>query len=312
VKKEHIMQNTTVKLVNKINRRQFLKKTAVGMVGAGTVFIAGKIVVSPPDMGLPNPYPVVPNRKPAIPPYNNEETLAFNEHQYKLVATLAALIVSADEDMLEPLVRGVVDYVDGLVAAYERKRAIYKKGLKWIDRFSQGKYGSGKDFLNLGINEQIELLRVIDESHVMRYRSVSNILQRIHRKINGIWDDLFGAGKLAYFFQIVRRDVISGYYSNPATWRDIGYFGPPQPNGYPSFSNAPDSANYSGPIRFVDNISCQVCHKEGQHPRGGLIDHTCTTCHRPHSPWSYDQNDFYLEDHVGVIFSNPDRKNGGS
>jgi hypothetical protein len=103
-------------------------------------------------------------------------------------------------------------------------------------------------------------------------------------------------------------DTCDGYFSNPVSWKVVGYFGPPQPNGYPDFSEPPSSANYTDSIRPVDNASCLICHKEGKHPRGGLINHTCTTCHRPHSPWQYDKDSFYLEDHIEFLFPNPDRK----
>lgn len=302
------MGNTAMKVSNKINRRLFIKKAAFGIFGAGAVLFTSKIIVSPPDMGLPDPYPQMPEKKSVIPPFHKKK-LFLDEHQCALIATLAAIIIPTGDEFGN-LEIGVVDYIDKLMAEQKNKRTIYTQGLKWIDQFSQDKYGSGKVFLNLGLKQQIDLLRLIDESHVMRHRSVSNILHRIHRKINVIWDDMFGAGKHSKFFSVIRRDVLAGYFSNPLSWKDIGYYGPPQPNGYPNFSNPPDSVNYSDPVRFVDNISCRVCHNEGKHPRGGLIDQTCTTCHRPHSPWQYDQEAFYLEDHVSVVFSNPDRKKG--
>jgi hypothetical protein len=289
-----------------INRRQFIKKSVVGILAAGGTFTVGRIIVSPPNMELPDPYPELPNQKLDIPTYN-KNALFFDEHQYALVATLSALIIPTDDDP-GATEAGVVDYIDSVVAGSEKKKALYTRGLKWIDEFSQNKYGSGKDFLSLSLKRQIYLLRLINEAHSMRWRKVSSFLQRLDRKIDTIWDDLFGIGKNSYFFKVIRSDVCEGYFSNPISWRVVGYYGPPQPNGYANFSDPPSSANYTGSIRSVDNTSCLICHKEGNHPRGGLINHTCTACHRPHSPWSYDKEAFYLEDHIEFLFPNPDRK----
>jgi gluconate 2-dehydrogenase gamma chain len=293
-------------MLNNISRRQFIKKSVIGALVAGGAFATGKIIVSPPDMGLPNPYPELPDRKPDMPPYNNN-ALFFNEHQYALVATLAALIIPTDDDP-GASEAGVVDYIDSVVAGSEKKQAIYVKGLKWIDGFSRKTYGTGKDFLNLSLKRQIDLLRLINETHSMRRRKVSSFLQRLNRKIDTVWDDFFGVGKNANFFNVIRRDVCDGYFSNPVSWKVVGYFGPPQPDGYPNFSDPPSSANYTGSLRSVDNKTCLICHQEGKHPRGGLINQTCTTCHRPHSPWPYDKDAFYLEDHIEFLFPNPDRK----
>ena len=296
---------------NKMNRRQFMKKSAIGILGAGTLLTAGKIIVSPPDMELTDPYPELPDRRPVIPPYN-KAALFFSEHQYALVATLAALIVPTDDDP-GATEAGVADYIDTLVAGSEERQVVYTKGLKWLDEFSQERYGSGKDFLSLSLKKQIDLLRLIDEIQSMRFRPVSSFLQRVHRKINKIWDDLFGAGENSKFFNKVRKDVFYGYYSSPVSWKVVGYFGPPQPNGYPNFSNPPSSGNYTGSVQPIRNRTCLICHEDTMtHPKGGLINHTCASCHRPHSPWPYDKVAFHLEDHIGFLFPNPDQKKGGN
>ena len=288
------------------SRRRFIKRAAIGILGVGAMLTTGKAAVSPPDMGLPDPYPELPDRKAVTPPYNHK-SLFFSEHQYDLIATLAALIIPTD-DTAGATEAGVANYIDSLVAESQNRQAIYAKGLKWLDDLSMER--SDKDFLGLDLNEQIDLLRVLDETSSMRDRPVSGSLQRVNRKIDKIWDDVFGVGENSRVFKIIRQDVIEGYYTSPISWEGLGYFGPPQPVGYPDFSDPPSSANYTGSVRLVNNVSCKKCHEEGRHPRGGLIDLTCTTCHRPHSPWPYDRKAFRLEDHIGFVFPNPDRKKG--
>jgi gluconate 2-dehydrogenase gamma chain len=291
-------------LIN-VNRREFIKKLSIGALATGGLLTAGPIIASAPDMKLPDPYPELPDWKPSIPSYNNQ-ALFFDEHQYALVAILAAIIIPSDDDP-GATEAGVVDYIDRSVADSEKRQRMYTKGLKWIDDLSQEEYGT--DFLTLDIEEQINLLRRIDESATMRQRPASGFMERVDRKIDKIWDDQFGIGKNSVFFRTIHRDVIFGFYSSPISWQPIGYFGPPQPVGYLDFSQPPSSANYTGSVRQVRNESCLICHNEGKkHPRGKLIDHTCNTCHRPHSPWPRKKNGFYLEDQIEVIFSSPDRK----
>ena len=288
-----------------VDRREFIKKIGIGALATGGLLTVGGVIVSPPDMKLPDPYSEIPDWKPAIPAYN-DQALFFSEHQYALVATIAAIIIPSDDDP-GATEAGVVDYIDRSVADSEKRQGVYTKGLKWMDDLSQEEYGT--DFLTLDLKEQINLLRQIDESATMRTRPVSGLMGRVDRKIDKIWDDQFGIGKKSVFFKTIRRDVIFAFYSSPISWQAIGYFGPPQPVGYLDFSQPPSSANYTGSVRQIRNESCLICHNEGKkHPRGKLIDYTCSTCHRPHSPWPRKKNAFYLEDQVEVIFSSPDRK----
>ena len=288
-----------------INRREFIKKLGIGALATGGLLTVGGVIVSPPDMKLPDPYPELPDWKPAIPAYN-DKALFFDEHQYALVATLAAIIIPSDDDP-GATEAGVVDYIDRSVADSDKRQGIYRKGLKWLEDLSQEEYGT--DFLTVDLMKQIELLRRIDETATVRSRPVSSFMERLDRKIDNVWDSQFGIGYHSVFFKTLHRDVILAFYSDPISWQAVGYYGPPQPVGYLDFSQPPSSANYTGSVRQIRNESCLICHDEGKkHPRGKLIDHTCNTCHRPHSPWPRKKNAFYLEDQVEVIFSSPDRK----
>ncbi len=293
-------------MTNKTTRRQFIKVSALGIIGAGATVSIGASIVLPPDMDLPNPYPQIPKENVQIPDYH-DNVVFFDEHQYKLVATLAALIIPTDDTPGATEAR-VADFIDEKVAASKREQKAYKRGLNWLDSFSVQAYGTGNSFLSLDILKQIELLRSIDEARAMRYRKVSGYFQRLKLKFDKIWDNHFGVGNKSTFFAKVRRDVIHAFYSHPASWEGIGYFGPPQPEGYPDFSDPPSSHLYTGKIRLIRNTTCQICHHEVKHPTGGLIAHNCKTCHRPHSPWPYDKNRFHLENHVEVVFPTPNRK----
>jgi hypothetical protein len=115
-------------------------------------------------MKLPNPYPELPKQASRIPK-RSSDTLFFNEHQYTLVAALAALIIPTDEDP-GATEANVVGYIDNMVSRSKKLQTQYAQGLKCIDRVCDRKYG--KDFLNLDIDGQIGLMRFIDNALAMR------------------------------------------------------------------------------------------------------------------------------------------------
>jgi hypothetical protein len=263
----------------KLTRRDFLKLSAVGLAATGAAAATARIIAIPPDTGLPEPYPVVPPREPVVPSPGGS-TRFFSDHQYALVATLAALIVPTDEDA-GATEAGVVDYIDELVAQSEREQATYVDGLAWLDEFSQEQHD--RDFLSLDVREQIDLVRSAYEAEAMRNRSISGFLERVDRKIDKIWDDLVGVGHVPKrFLSQVRRDVFYGYYSNPVSWKVVGYYGPPQPVGYPDYAGPPSAAADTDTVRPVEDETCQSCHFD-QAVKEGHVDSTeCTACHAPH------------------------------
>ncbi len=275
----------------KFSRRGFVKASTIGLLATGTVLYAGRIITQPPETELPNPYPVLPDKKPVIAPPNNG-THFFNNYQYNMVATLAAIIIPTDE---EPgaTEAGVVDYIDRLVAQSSKKQTQYVKGLNWTDNLSQKEYG--KDFLSLKVKEQVRLLRLIDETESMYHRPVYNLIERIYKKADVIWDGLFGVGNSLGFFDKIRRDVFYGYYSSPISWKVIGYYGPPQPIGYPDHFKPPSATNYIDTVRQIDSNTCQSCHfdelQKDNHKNSDNISFIyllskfkCMNCHKSHFP----------------------------
>ena len=297
-----------VKVRGKITRREFVKKSAAGILITGGLLALWRTFVSPYDRSMGCPDLKSPYWKPKIPAYN-KKALFFDEHHYALVATLAAIIIPSDE-YPGATEAGVVDFIDKLLAESDaNKQKEYSRGLAWIDEASRETYGGASDFLALDVEDQIGLLRRIDEITAVRSKPVRGFLGRLSRKIRNTWFDTFGVmDKRVRFLERLRRDVIMGFYTNPLSWMEIGYFGPPQPVGYLGFADPPSPAAYTGAVRPVQNDSCLGCHSEGKHPRGGLINHTCIACHKPHAPWTYDKNAFHLEDHIELAFPNPDRQ----
>ena len=87
-------------------------------------------------------------------------------------------------------------------------RRLIRKGCSWLDRKASGRGASGYSSLDEGNREAVmgELAGVPDGSVA------------------------------AIFFEQLRSDAFFHYYAHAASWRGMGYKGPPQPEGYPDYT----------------------------------------------------------------------------
>jgi hypothetical protein len=297
------MNSRSDTIERKLNRRNFIRSTAFGFLGTLLFFrvnlARGRKLEQAQNNSLHDEKKSTGERP--------EGFKFFNDHQRALVSDIAALIVSLEPDQTE-LADQMVSDIDRWVYESKSKKKKYTIGLNWIDAFSRNDYGADEGFLGLKESQKMDLLERMSESSEVRLRRVQNIWQRINRKLGKIWDNIFGVGRQSLFFAEIRKDAIGSYYSKAPVWFEVGYFGPPQPVGYPHFNQPPENVNHSDSARTVGNSTCLNCHETGRHSRGGIINLSCTNCHRPHSPWLYDEDQPRLEDQFGVIFPNPDKK----
>jgi hypothetical protein len=291
-----------------INRREFVIQSAKGVLAISATLSIGAskgkaFGGDPPRLNTPAKGPILN----ALAEKGEAKATFLNPHQYDMVAVLADMIVPPDE-LSGAAQTGIVDQIDAYLAQTDdNHRAIYHKGLKWLDEISRSSYGNG--FLDIESTDQMDLLHRLDKMASIASMRPRRLGPRLKRKIIRTWYQVFDImDKNIGFFITLRKDVIFAFYANPLNWNEIGYFGPPQPVGYLDYSEPPNSDRYTGKIRPVENRSCLVCHPKGTHPRGGLINHTCQTCHHPHSPWPYAEDDFHVEDHIEMAFPNLDRK----
>lgn len=88
---------------------------------------------------------------------------------------------------------------------------LIRQGLKAIDQVAQSLYS--QEFLSIGVKEQFEILASIQLAKAYPIPEWSTVPQK----------DLFN--KLLDI-------IISGYYSHPIIWQEIGHGGPAYPRGY--------------------------------------------------------------------------------
>jgi hypothetical protein len=93
----------------------------------------------------------------------------------------------------------------------KRHMRLLRAGCKWLD-FEARKTGSA-GFADLDPAAQEEIVAKAADA---RGRSLPRV-----------------------FFNVTRRNAFRAYYADPASWRDLGYRGPPQPEGYMDFTEAP-------------------------------------------------------------------------
>jgi hypothetical protein len=110
------------------------------------------------------------------------------------------------------LALGVGDKVKMKAASDYKYRRLLKMGCTWLDKAAE-RLGPG--FASLKEDGRDAVLTIA-------YESTPNSLQRI-------------------FFDRMRADAFYYYYSEPASWKQIGYNGPPQPAGFPDYDKPPSA-----------------------------------------------------------------------
>ena len=151
----------------------------------------------------------------------------LREDERRLLEALSAAIVPSDESGAGAREANVVDALNRRLAASPSHQQLYARGLPSFDTLSQKKFGHV--FAELSPSEQTDLLREVDrlsggESDAQSggTRVVGKALQ-LYRSVR------FPAARL---FPVLVEDVMQAFYTNPVSWKWLGYDGPPMPRGY--------------------------------------------------------------------------------
>lgn len=197
--------------MGKIPRRRFLQLLAIISTSLATVLgtILGckpreEAEVEDETPGLAEEPAVGETPKITEQPTPEEKRYEFlDEHQAETVAAITTQIIPTDEDP-GAHEAGVTQYIDTLCAGSEGRQWLYTEGIRTLDELSADRFGSGKAFVDLTLEQQIELLLAMEETD---------------------------------FFRMVRADTFEGFYTNPISWGFIGYEGPPQFGGYRDYAS---------------------------------------------------------------------------
>lgn len=124
-------------------------------------------------------------------------------------ALLAALI--PDDETPGALKLGVAEKITSKAATEPQYRRFLRKGSAWLDK-AAGKLTSA---------------RFMDLQEDGRDLIIATALAKDA--------DSFPA----VFVRIMMSDAFTYYYANPLSWPQLGYAGPPQPNGFPDYFDIP-------------------------------------------------------------------------
>ena len=131
--------------------------------------------------------------------------LTLTAAQRRLAATLADIIIPADEHSPSASAVGVVEFIDEWVsapyAANQRDRPIVLEGFIWLDAEAARRFG--RAFADLGTSGQHAICDdICDESRALPQRRDA-----------------------ARFFALYRNLAAGGFYSTPVGRNDLGYVG---------------------------------------------------------------------------------------
>lgn len=127
----------------------------------------------------------------------------LNHRETKTIEALLGTLIPDDETP-GALKLGVSEMILSKAATQNKYRHIIKKGSEWLDR-EAGKLSS-TDFT---------ALREEDRDSIVA-RAIESPTDSLPRN----------------FLELMRADAFEFYYSNPRSWAQLGYNGPPQPNGF--------------------------------------------------------------------------------
>jgi choline dehydrogenase-like flavoprotein len=165
--------------------------------------------------------------------------LWFTKDEADLLELLAALIVPSEESTpganeMEVLGPSLSKVVDTWASASEESKSIYSEGLIAIDGLANNRYQTG--FSKLEPSQRLDLLKSLSIStHIGKKRkSPSKMFRDYLLLLRTAWAGAFPGIKL---FPILRRDVLTAFYTSQVSWIWLDYDGPPMPHGYPDLNN---------------------------------------------------------------------------
>jgi Gluconate 2-dehydrogenase subunit 3 len=158
----------------------------------------------------------------------HEKNHWFTRDEAVLVAAVTSLILPSEEQAPGAKEADVVVALDRLVARTPSRQEIYARGLLAFDEWSARQHH--QRFADLSPGQQLVLLTRAEQV----YAGVTTsplLTARIARKLRIIyWKWRCPVVEL---LPHLSQDVCTVFYTNPVSWKWLGYDGPPMPRGYP-------------------------------------------------------------------------------
>lgn len=199
-----------------MKRREILRNISLGSLGLAAT-PSGELAASYIDGTLtitPEKPIVVPNgrlKEEAIRDARLKAEKFFTAHELQTVAVLSDIIIPADAQSGSATQSGVPAFIEFMMKDQPQHQDKMRGGLMWLDIESKKRFG--KKFILLSKTQQIEI--VDDIAYPDKVKPA------------------FKHG--ASFFSHIRNFVVTGFYTSPIGFKDLGYMGnvPNQWEGVP-------------------------------------------------------------------------------
>jgi gluconate 2-dehydrogenase gamma chain len=199
-----------------MKRREILKNISLGSLGLAATpsgelaaaYIDGTLTIAPEK-----PI-VVPNgrlKEEAIRDARLKAEKFFTAHELQTVAVLSDIIIPADSHSGSATQSGVPAFIEFMMKDQPQHQDKMRGGLMWLDIESKKRFG--KKFILCSKTQQLEIVEDIAYPEKVK--------------------PIFKHG--ASFFTHIRNFVVTGFYTSPIGFKDLGYLGnvPNQWEGVP-------------------------------------------------------------------------------
>lgn len=186
-----------------MNRRDSLK--ALGLIAAGSAAVLS--TNSCDNASTKSVENAAGEKIPGVQDFEYERTQQlyseqyFNEHEMATIAVLADLIIPKDDTSPSATEVGVPDFIEFIVKDIPSHKLPMRGGLKWLDVYSQKKFG--KVFIDLADENKISILDEI----AYPAKAKPEVSQGVS------------------FFNLMRDLTSSGYFTTKEGLQYIGYMG---------------------------------------------------------------------------------------
>lgn len=156
----------------------------------------------------------------------------FTPTELATMKALTSVIIPSDGNGPGATEADLAGQLERFVADTPRRQELYRTGLAAFDGLAMQQYQ--RAFAALGMKEQIELFRMVDEARLAMEKEPVSIQDKASRKLRFLyyyrWSGVTPAA--VELCQYIVLDAKEKFYSSQVAWAWLGYEGPPFPLGY--------------------------------------------------------------------------------
>lgn len=211
-----------------MKRRDTLKAISLTSLGMAAL-PSGETVAAPID-NQPVKVPGGRLKEEAIRDAKLHAEKFFTPHELKTVTVLGDIILPADSKSGSASQAGVPAFIEFMMKDQPQHQTPMRGGIKWLDNESVKRFG--KKFVDCAKNQQIELVDDIAYPENVKPAHAQG----------------------AAFFSKMRDFVMTGFYTSPMGFKDLGYMGntPNMWTGVPKEVLDKYNLSYDPSIKYAD------------------------------------------------------------